>query len=118
MANSAEYVSWVVDQLSDFAHIKTKRLFGGNAVLKDDLNFGLIFADELYLKVDEHNKPMFADVQSEQFTYEKGNKTIYVSFWTVPETVIEDTEDLAVWASAAYEAALRVKRPKPKKSKA
>lgn len=114
MATSTEYAEWIVDQLSDFAEIETKRLFGGRAVLKDNLNFGLIFEDELYLKVDEQNLASFKQHDSQQFTYDKGGKTIYVSFWTVPESIIEDREEFAIWANGAFDAALRAKKPKRK----
>lgn len=114
MPTSPEYVNWIVDQLSEFDDIQTKRLFGGRAVLKDNLNFGLIFNDELYLKADEQNIYRFQSEDSEQFTYEKGSKTIYVSFWTVPESIVEDKEEFAEWARDAYDAALRAKKPKKK----
>lgn len=117
MPTSPEYVDWIVDQLRDFADVKTKRLFGGRAVLKDNLNFGLIFQDQLYLKADDQNLPRFQDEDSEQFTYEKGTKTIYVSFWTVPESIIEDTETFAEWARDAFDAALRAKKPSKKSKK-
>lgn len=112
MATNAEYVDWIVDQLSEFADIQTKRLFGGRAVLKDNLNFGLIFENELYLKADEQNVARFKAEDSEQFTYQKGDKTIYVSFWTVPESIIEDKEEFALWAHDAFDAALRAKKSK------
>ena len=112
MATNPEYVDWIVDQLTDFADIQTKRLFGGRAVLKDNLNFGLIFEDELYLKADAQNVARFEAAGSEQFTYQKGDKLIYVSFWTVPETIIEDKEEFALWARDAFDAALRAKKPK------
>lgn len=117
MPSSPEYVEWIVDQLSEFDDIQTKRLFGGRAVLKDNLNFGLIFNDELYLKADDQNISRFEAEASEQFTYQKADKTIYVSFWTVPETIIEDKEEFAVWARDAFDAALRAKKPKSKKRK-
>lgn len=115
MPTSPEYVDWIVDQLSDFADVTTKRLFGGRAVLKDNLNFGLIFDDELYLKADAQNVAKFESAGGEQFTYQKGDKTIYVSFWTVPETIIEDRDEFALWAGDAYDAALRAKNPKKKR---
>lgn len=115
MTTSPEYVGWIVDQLSDFDQIETKRLFGGRAVLKDNLNFGLIFQDELYFKADDVNIARFTVAGSQQFTYQKGGKTIYVSFWTVPETVIEDKEEFSVWANDAFDAALRAKKPRSKR---
>lgn len=115
MATSPEYVEWIVDQLRDFAEVKTKRLFGGRAVLKDNLNFGLIFEDQLYLKADKQNLARFTDEDSEQFTYAKGDKTIYVSFWTVPEAIVEDQELFAEWARDSFEAALRARKPKRSK---
>lgn len=115
MATSPQYAEWIVDQLSDFAKIETKRLFGGRAVLKDNLNFGLIFEDEFYLKADEQNQHRFEAEGCAQFTYQKADKTIYVSFWTVPESIIEDKEELADWARDSFDAALRAKKPKRKK---
>jgi DNA transformation protein and related proteins len=40
--------------------------------------------------------------------YEKQGRTIDLSFWRVPERLLDDSDELLIWARAALAAARRV----------
>jgi DNA transformation protein len=71
--------------------------------------FGMVTNDALYLRVDEHNRAAFKEAQSAPpLSYEKKGSTIDLSFWHVPERLLDEPEELVTWAKAALAAARRV----------
>ena len=96
-------------------------MFGGHGIYFDDCMFGLVADDTLYLKVDEHNEHFFAELELQAFEYEKSNgRVMAMSYRMAPESIYEDQEEAAQWASHSWEAARRAKNKKglaKKKSK-
>lgn len=86
-----EYV--VKDLLADVEGIFSRAMFGGYGLYKDGIIFGIIADDELYLKVDTTNKKRFEEFGSHPFEYEgKDYKKVAMSYWVVPEDVLENRE--------------------------
>lgn len=107
----------VKDLLADVEGIFSRAMFGGYGLYKDGIIFGIIADDELYLKVDKSNKDRFESFGSHPFEYDgKKHKKIAMSYWVVPEEVLENrslVEEL-VFQSAEINA---VKKYGPKKKK-
>lgn len=104
----AEYV--VNDLLSDLTNIRYRAMFGGYGVYKNDVMIGLIAYDELYFKVTKDNQADFEKAGSHPFVYEGGKKPITMSYWLVPQDVIDDKDQVKKWALKAYEAAVKNKK--------
>lgn len=108
MAVSESYLSYILDQLSEFGPIDAKKMFGGVGLFKEGLMFGKIGGDTFRLKVDDHNQKEYE---------EKGMKPFYsaskkkgMPYWEVPAEILENKEQLSLWAQKSYEAALRSKK--------
>ena len=116
MAGRAEdsYLTYLREQLQAMGDIACKRLFGGYALSRDGVTFGLVFDECLYLKADETTQADYEAHGSAPFTYEKHGKTIVISNWQVPSDIIEDAEELVAWAEKASMVAAR-KAVKPRK---
>lgn len=84
----------VEDVLGELEGIAAKGMFGGWGVYHNGIIFGLILGDELYFKVDDTNRALYEALDSHPFTYEKQGKTFTLSYWSVPEQVMEDKERL------------------------
>ena len=57
--------------------------------------FAIIVGGELYFKVDDSNRKVFEQLESRPFVYSKNDgKPITMSYWLVPEEVMEDRERL------------------------
>lgn len=108
MAVSEDYLNLVLDQLSNFGEIETKRMFGGVGLFHNGLMFGKIGGDTFRLKVDEHNKKEYEDRGMKPF-YSK-NKKKGMPYWEVPIEIFEDKEVLNEWATKSYKAAVRNKK--------
>jgi DNA transformation protein len=114
MAVSQGYLDYILDQLHVIGPVRAKRMFGGVGLYREGVFFGLIAGDVLYFKVDDSNKPDYAAAGMEPFRpYGKGSYAM--SYFAVPEVVLEDEDLLRSWARKALEASLR--KPSTKKRK-
>ena len=59
MAVSDEYLSFIIDQLSNFGHIDTKKMFGGIGFFREETMFAMIGNNAFRLRVDETNRSDF-----------------------------------------------------------
>ncbi|KHF24648.1 TfoX/Sxy family protein [Solemya velum gill symbiont] len=108
-----------VDNLNEvfalFGPIQTRRMFGGYGVYHDSLMFGLVADDVLYLKADDKSSDAFSQLGLSQFEYEKGSKKVKMSYYMAPEEIFDDPNEAREWATRAFDAALRARKPGSKK---
>ena len=104
------FPDYVLEQLASFGGVSSRPMFGGNGLFKGGVLFGLISGGELYFKVDEANRADFEAKKSQPFAYEARGRKIALSYWFVPEAVIEDPDDLREWAAKAYAAAVKSRK--------
>ena len=72
--------------------------------------FAILADDTLYLKADALSARDFAAEGKGPFTYRpKGQAPVAMSYWEVPERLLDDPEELATWARRAYAVALAAK---------
>lgn len=117
---SQEYCDHIADMLSGWADVKSKRMFGGFGLYNKDLIFAIVIEDILYFKVGDANRAEYEHAGVEPFSYEAGGgKRVVMSYWQVPDAVLDDEEGLARWAQKAYQiskvAASAKKQKKTKK---
>ncbi|MBD0776413.1 TfoX/Sxy family protein [Maribacter sp. ANRC-HE7] len=102
MADSTDYVDFILDQLSNWKTIITKRMFGCVGLYADGLMFGIIAKETIYFKVDDSNKNKYLEAGSETLKLFKSNSVV-ASFYEVPVEIIEDANQFVVWAEASLE---------------
>jgi DNA transformation protein len=95
-----------------FGPVEARRMFGGYGIYHDDLMFGLVADDVLYLKTDEKSVTAFTELGLSPFEYEKHGKKLKMSYYLAPEEIFDDPEQAKAWADRAFEAALRSRKPK------
>lgn len=99
--------------LSALGPVRARGMFGGFGIYHEDVMFGLVAYDVLYLKVDDATKERFRAAGGEPFSYEGKDKPIEMSYWTPPEEAADDPAALLPWAELALEAARRAKAKRP-----
>ena len=104
---SPEFRDHVLDLLSPLGAVAARRMFGGDGLFLDDTMFCLIADDVLYMKVDEVNRGDFEAAGMPPFEYERGGKTVALSYFEVPLDAMDDSDQLVAWARLAWEAARR-----------
>jgi len=113
----SEFVEYLKEVFQQFGAIRSRKMFGGHGIYRDDLMFGLIADDVLYLKADAQSEKLFTDLSLTPFEYVKNGKSMKMSYYLAPEEIFDDPDVANTWACHAYEAALRAKRKKTKKTK-
>ena len=116
MALSSEYLDYVLDRLACVGQVSARRMFGGAGIYRDGLFFALIAHDMLYFKVDDSNRPDYEAAGGRPFRpFEE--KVYTMSYYDVPEEVMEDTDVLRIWAEKALEVAERARLAGKKKKR-
>lgn len=96
-----EYVMY--DLFSDFPGITSRTMFGGWGIYKDDIIFALITGGELYFKVDKSNQDDYEKYGSHPFEYTRKKRQISLSYWLLPEKIMEDKEKLFEWIQTSVD---------------
>ena len=108
MAINEEYLAYILDQLSEFGDVNSRKMFGGSGLFSEGMMFGMIGGDVFRLKVDDHNR---ADYEAKGMKpYASGKKKKGMPYWEVPANVVEDKSELVRWAAKSLQAAHRSKK--------
>ena len=110
-----EFVSYVVELMQTIGPVRAKRMFGGHGIFLEALMFGLVANNTLYLKTDNETENDYKAKGLGPFTYNKNEKEIKMSYYQVPDEVLEDSDEMNAWANKAYTTALRAASKKRKK---
>jgi TfoX/Sxy family transcriptional regulator of competence genes len=105
MSDDSNLRAFVLDQLTDLGTFETKSMFGGIALLIDGKAFAKVKNGALWLKVGDANRTDFVDQGMPQYSYGKDNAR-KLNFFKAPTDVLEDADELVVWASKSVDAAL------------
>ena len=117
MPKSNEFVDYLLELLEPFGQVTARAMFGGYGIYFNQLMFGLVADDMLYLKVDEKNLYAFEERKLQPFVYIKQGKEMKMSYYQVPEEALDNSDEMCRWAELAYSAALRGQSNKTKKKK-
>lgn len=64
--------------------------------------FGLEADGEIFFKVNDENRPDYEQAGSHPFQYSsKDRKAVTMSYWTLPDEVMENHEEAVKWARKA-----------------
>ena len=116
MSVSRDYLDYVVDQLAPFAQVVTRRMFGAVGLYAQELFFGLIDDDSLYLKVDDTNRADYTTRGCEPFR--PFADVASMSYFRVPADVLEDADELAQWARKSLQVAAAAAAARPRRARA
>jgi DNA transformation protein len=109
----------IQELFSEFGRVSVRRMFGGAGIFADGLMIGLIADGDIYLKADNLTVPDFEREGLKPFTYGAKRRRIVMSYWRMPDRLLDDPDELARWARAALGAAKRSAanktRPKSKR---
>jgi DNA transformation protein and related proteins len=102
--------------LTPLGAFRSRAMFGGHGLYLDDVFFGLIAYDTLYLKTDEANRRDYVKAKSKPFSFESRRRSlITTSYWECPAAALKDVAKLRLWIGRALDAARRAKAARPKR---
>ena len=103
--------------LTPLGVFRARAMFGGHGLYLDDLFFGLIAYDTLYLKTDAENRGDYVKAKTKPFSYETARKgLVATSYWQCPPGVFKDGRRLRQWIGKALEAARRARSARSKRA--
>ena len=105
---------FVLEQLAGVKSVRARAMFGGVGLYTDDVFFGILAADTLYLKVNDTNRGQFEAAGMAAFQ-PYADKPMTMPYYQVPASVIEDSDELAAWARASVRVA-RAAGARPRKA--
>jgi DNA transformation protein len=109
MVATDSFAEFLREQLAPLGRITMRRMFGKTGVFCDGLMLGMVNDNMLYFRVDDGSWSTLKETESmPPLNYEKQGRTIDLSFWLVPERLLDDSDELLIWARAALAAARRV----------
>lgn len=118
--NDQDFLTFVVDQLSQLKSVTSRRMFGGIGLYQATTFFAIIDEGRLYFVTDDGTRGEYVERGMAPFQYAPG-KLIH-TYYEVPVDVLEDSDALNEWARAAVAAQARRKKKsvrggKPRKSR-
>ena len=93
------------DLFAEFGPIKLSRFFGGEGIRAGDVMIGMIFDDTIYFKTDEETRKDFVAEKSKPFSFMKGAERVVTTWFSLPDRLYDEPEELAEWARAALKVA-------------
>ena len=99
--------NWLKEVFREFGAVETRKMFGGTGIFYQGLMIALEADDVLYLKTDAENIHEFERHGLSPFQYQKGEKTVKMSYSEAPAETLEDPFEMKVWAESANKAAVR-----------
>lgn len=107
MTVSAGFADMLKDVLAPLGRVEVRRMFGGGGVYCDGMMFGLVADDALFLKADAATKAPFEAEGCGPFVYEGKGKPIAMSYWRMPERLLDEPDEMVAWARIALGVARR-----------
>jgi DNA transformation protein len=97
-------LAFALDQLAGLGDLRAKRMFGGVGLYCGERFFALMDDGVLYLKVDDETRARYTRRRLKPFSPD-GMPSM--SYYPVPARVLEDADELIVWAREAVAVAER-----------
>jgi len=120
MPVGAAFLQYVLEQLERTGRVTSRRMFGGVGLYCDGLFFALVDDETLYFKVDDATRPDYESRGMKPLRPFKDKPEVSLTYYTVPADVLDDAEELVMWARrsvAIAAAAPKKKAPRKRKSR-
>ena len=90
---------FVLDQLRELDDVEARGMFGGYGLYQDETFFGIIHKGKLFFKIDESTVREYRRRKMKPFR--PNAKQTLKSYYQVPVDIVEDADELRVWAMKA-----------------
>lgn len=97
---SDSFTDFVLDQMSGLGRVEARSMFGGKGLYWKDVIFGLIDDGRVYFKVSPATTPRYVAEECKPFEPWPGH--VMRGYYEVPARILEDPEEIAVWAREAW----------------
>ena len=99
LMNDATFRDFILDQLQRLGEVDCRRMFGSLGLYHDGVFFGILTHGRLYFKTNAITRGTY--VQRGMQPFRPNPRQTLKSYYEVPVDVLEDHEQLVVWARQA-----------------
>ena len=107
-AKDESFKDFVLDQLMGLNHIEARRMFGGYGLYQDEIFFGIVDKGKLFFKIDDATVGEYRRRKMKPFS--PNPKQTLKSYYQVPVDIIENADELHIWAEKAVGCQRRTRR--------
>ena len=93
------FKDFVLDQLSELPGLTHRAMFGGFGLYCGRVFFGIVHRGRLYFKTNATTAPRYRERKMQPFR--PNAKQTLKTYYEVPLDVLEDSEELTIWARQA-----------------
>jgi DNA transformation protein len=93
------FKDFVLDQLSGLPGLTYRAMFGGYGLYCGRVFFGIVQKGRLYFKTNATTAPRYRERKMKPFS--PNAKQTLKTYYEVPVDILEDAEDLTIWAQEA-----------------
>jgi len=116
LKSDESFTAFMVEQLGGLGTVRSKSMFGGHGLYRNDTLFGMEYKGKVFFRVSDATRPRYEERGMAPFT--PGPGTTMRAYYEVPLEVLEDAGELVRWAREAVAAAAEKKRGKTAAPKA
>ena len=95
------FVDFILDQLRELGDVRARSMFGGFGLYSGDAFFGIVYEHRLYFKTDDGSAAGYVSRGMKPFR--PNERQALRNYYEVPPEVVDDREQLTLWASVALE---------------
>ncbi len=106
MHKDESFMEFILDQLSGLGNVNARPMFGGYGLYRDADFFGIIYGGRLYFKTDSSTQPSYQERGMKPFR--PNMKQTLKNYYEVPDEIIDESDELLIWALDAIRCCLRV----------
>lgn len=112
MKKKNEFLNFVLDQLEGFKSLRSRAMFGGYGLYKEDIFFAALAEDRLFFRVSDKTRPLYEEAGMPPFApYQMKPMR---SYFEVPAHILESPPQLKEWANDAVQSARDAKLKRSK----
>lgn len=93
------YKEFILDQLGTLGTVDCRAMFGAGGLYHNGIFFGIVFKGRLYFKTGAETRAEYLECGMKPFR--PNSRQTLKSYYEVPIEVVEDDEELALWAGKA-----------------
>src|SRR5262245_35883346 len=121
MPLSPGYIDFVLELVAGFGKVEARKMFGGAALYRGGVGFGILDNDTFFLKGDG---AFGADMKKQgakpwSYSVKKDGTIRDYAYWSLPDTALDDPDEATSLARRSYQISVKAaaeKASKPKKS--
>ena len=117
MALSAGFREYLFDVLSPLGKVETRSFFGMAGIKVAGAMVGFVRDDRVYLRTDVESRDSYTAEGGKPFTFEQNGETIVTSYYTIPDRLYDEADELLNWVRVARAAALEAPSAKKRRER-